>query len=817
MSEFQSFAEEAKIINNSTDEKKSPEFVTRSSNQLKDMLSPNESQSSADRSPIIKTSHSPTIKSIKRSKINLCAQGLNARKSSITSNSNSSIVLKKTSQVLNQSSSTPTNTSTRPKTKFGMAKKSTTISILGKKIIASSTVSLAMSEINPFKSSEKNLRSYRPAILIPSKDKEKRGENDKKYPWPINEARSEYIDNLKKSLKFSLNPNLYECMFATGNFKKHIECVSAIQAELESELTEIISVLDLLLKWTALRLLDNNPGLNKCIIEFYTSLIECLIQSCYVLTESESSILIQLLSDRLSNSNTYIKEQSKKLLILSFNLTSPNKIAIILIKTLKNKNTKARLECIELLKYMIKEQKSISFIPEKEINYFASLLSVKDNSLKALTLSFLIDAYHIDGMQFWNKIGKIDKNAFNELSTKLKTAESNDLRSSFLDTVVPQDIAPIPFVTKEENKNELTSNASNKGSPSYIDFNSFYTSNENNKYIQHSHKTSNVKILSPITEAESDVCRITKQLQENSSININDLSLQIGEVIKKESDTSKIETLLNAYSNHCMIKHVTDARAMGLIIHEIMGRIQANDMQSSNIFQDLQNLISIGDTTTIYISLIAISPKLGPKETLILSECLSTIEKRVCEVDLAKLFRAISDVMSNNIISSELSIIIQKLIQECVVHKGFEIWDFAKDSDLNEQMMQLIDDAVFNENPEFSNIIKNMKTTGVKGVASKLKEFSGNHPEFNFDKVFARCSKLLMQQIKEEIAIEKVESIEQPNSPPMSLKDSINKLREKYSSKVKASSPTLPLQQNIESRFKDLSEEIQKMKQSGIL
>jgi len=70
-------------------------------------------------------------------------------------------------------------------------------------------------------------------------------------------------------------------MFFATNFKKNIECITAIKESIESEIIEIVSVIDLIFKWVAYKLLENNPEIVKGIIELVDHIVNNLISIKY--------------------------------------------------------------------------------------------------------------------------------------------------------------------------------------------------------------------------------------------------------------------------------------------------------------------------------------------------------------------------------------------------------------------------------------------------------------------------------------------------------------------------------------------------------
>jgi hypothetical protein len=142
------------------------------------------------------------------------------------------------------------------------------------------------------------------------------------------------------------------------------------------------------------------------------------------------------------------------------------------------------------------------------------------------------------------------------------------------------------------------------------------------------------------------------------------------------------------------------------------------------------------------------------------------------------------------------------LVTSCIKGHGLAMWEAIR-PETNVDLAAWVDDTVYTIYPDFCEIINSMKTKGVKGVAANLKAFTLAHKEFDFDRASNRCSLIFMKQIKEEMGTEKKEPI----------KSSIDKIKEKLHSKTPHnSSPS-----NVEARFKELSNEIVKMKHKGVL
>ena len=91
-------------------------------------------------------------------------------------------------------------------------------------------------------------------------------------------------------------------MFTQSNFKKHLDVIQSLKKALSTELSEIEDILDLLLKWMSCRMIDNNPGVTKGIIEILSDLMDSLEKESYTLYDSEAAILLPMLVERAGNS-----------------------------------------------------------------------------------------------------------------------------------------------------------------------------------------------------------------------------------------------------------------------------------------------------------------------------------------------------------------------------------------------------------------------------------------------------------------------------------------------------------------------------------
>jgi len=85
----------------------------------------------------------------------------------------------------------------------------------------------------------------------------------------------------------------------------------------------ILEILDLIFKWTAIKLADSgNTKFAVNIFDFYAHLFNHLHNLQYQLQDFEAAILIPLLCEKTSLNNNILKEKVKKLIKMVFTIYS---------------------------------------------------------------------------------------------------------------------------------------------------------------------------------------------------------------------------------------------------------------------------------------------------------------------------------------------------------------------------------------------------------------------------------------------------------------------------------------------------------------
>lgn len=174
------------------------------------------------------------------------------------------------------------------------------------------------------------------------------------------------------------------------DFKMHCECIDAFTSLMKTQPEAILEILDLIYKWTAIKLADSgNTKFAVNIFDFYAHLFSHIQEQQYQLQDFEAAILIPLLCEKTSLNNNILKEKVKKLIKILFSIYSVQSTYNMIIQNgLTAKSLVAQAECLDEIADFIQKQ-GINYCGEKEMKLIAKMADspakdVRENALKVL-------------------------------------------------------------------------------------------------------------------------------------------------------------------------------------------------------------------------------------------------------------------------------------------------------------------------------------------------------------------------------------------------------------------------------------------------
>ncbi|CAF1056931.1 unnamed protein product [Didymodactylos carnosus] len=243
-------------------------------------------------------------------------------------------------------------------------------------------------------------------------NKEKRIEDEKALKtlkWNFDVPRREFVEQLRGQMEAYFNKALLQQMFHE-DFKYHIQALTTLQKACDDYLDEIVSNLDLILRWLTLRFFETNPSVIMKIIEFLQHLFTCLsAKKQYRLLEYEASAFLPYFILKMGDNKDPIRRGVRQVLRLMCDLYPMNKIMQYLLEGIKSKNSRQRAECLEEMNSMVEcfgvVSLGQSYIPTlKEV---AKQIADRDTMVRNAALTLIGTVYLFSGEIVLKQLGKL--------------------------------------------------------------------------------------------------------------------------------------------------------------------------------------------------------------------------------------------------------------------------------------------------------------------------------------------------------------------------------------------------------------------------
>ena len=251
--------------------------------------------------------------------------------------------------------------------------------------------------------------------VIPNKGK--RFDKDKRTKFNLETVNKDYFNKLKDQCKGLFVEDFSKKIFS-DDFRKQVEAFKEMKSQIDKKINVPIYFdnLDLILKIIGIKIMNNlNPTLMKNFFEFLDSLYLILAENKYKLNETETSIIINILIDKLSLNNNTLREHLFSLLNQYLELMDVNKIMVTVINVALNKNNKIKTDVLDLIIDLTANQK-LNIVNKTYAKLLCRFLPIYDNVIKTKTLSLFQEIYSNIGNELWNiiEISEKDKEYLQE-------------------------------------------------------------------------------------------------------------------------------------------------------------------------------------------------------------------------------------------------------------------------------------------------------------------------------------------------------------------------------------------------------------------
>ncbi|OMO82735.1 Armadillo-like helical [Corchorus olitorius] len=224
--------------------------------------------------------------------------------------------------------------------------------------------------------------------------------------FKFEELRIEQIQDLENDMMKYFREDLHRRLLST-DFKKQVDGLEMLQKALPSIGKEIVEVLDILLRWFVLQFCKSNTTCLLKVLEFLPELFDLLKNEAYVWTESEAAIFLPCLAEKVGHNIEKVREKMRELMKQIVQMYSAAKCYPYILEGLRSKNNRTRIECADLVGFLIDHHGAEISGQLKSLQIVASLTAERDGELRKAALNTLATGYKILGEDIWRYVGKL--------------------------------------------------------------------------------------------------------------------------------------------------------------------------------------------------------------------------------------------------------------------------------------------------------------------------------------------------------------------------------------------------------------------------
>eukprot|EP00644_Phytophthora_capsici_P012077 jgi/Phyca11/63671/gw1.12.481.1 len=238
---------------------------------------------------------------------------------------------------------------------------------------------------------------------------------------------------LEAEWKSFLSPEFHAKLFASTLEKGMLAAMDELTLCIVHQADEVISSLDLVLKWCTLRVVDNNVQALAKLLEVLVKLFEMLKDTGYQLDDVEAAILLPYLLQESGQSKPRFRIRFRDVMKLVVDVYSPEKYVTYLMDCFNgSKNMKSRCECIDLVEYIVSVH-GYQVIGRKCIKDVGKFVVAHEKELRESAINALVSVYkRTDGGnpdKFFRFAGIATQQGIDLLSARIKHLPASSFTS----------------------------------------------------------------------------------------------------------------------------------------------------------------------------------------------------------------------------------------------------------------------------------------------------------------------------------------------------------------------------------------------------
>ncbi|XP_021726403.1 protein MOR1-like isoform X2 [Chenopodium quinoa] len=238
--------------------------------------------------------------------------------------------------------------------------------------------------------------------------------------FKFEEPRLEQVQDLESGLAKFFREDLNRRLLST-DFKKHVDGIEVLHRALPTIVKDLIEVMDIVLRWFVLRFCESNTTCLLKVLEFLPEFFEALRIEGYALTEAEAAIFLPCLVEKSGHNIEKLREKIHELTKQIVSIYPAAKLFPYVVEGLRSKNNRTRIECADLVGFLLDNHGAEISGQLKSLQIVASLTAERDGETRKAALNALATGYKILGEDIWRYVGKLTDAQRSMIDEKFKT------------------------------------------------------------------------------------------------------------------------------------------------------------------------------------------------------------------------------------------------------------------------------------------------------------------------------------------------------------------------------------------------------------
>lgn len=249
--------------------------------------------------------------------------------------------------------------------------------------------------------------------------------------------RAELLDKLRSQCDHHLSLDILEQMFSRDHNAERdylsaltllIDVISSpvIMEEengvpREEAIQRIVSSSDLVLKYIAIRLTENNTSLSLKCFDVLNHLVDLLRQEQYHVSDYEANSILPCMIAKFGDAKVAFRDRLREIFRKLTLIYPPSKLMSQYVEHgLPSKNARTRAECLGEIGFLFSKHGMQVCTPSKTLPVIAKSISDRDTNVRTAALLAVGECYKMIGEDVWALVGRLPDKEMSLLEERLK-------------------------------------------------------------------------------------------------------------------------------------------------------------------------------------------------------------------------------------------------------------------------------------------------------------------------------------------------------------------------------------------------------------